>query len=694
LDPNHQEAQGLKYDVRLTQDNDLAHNGGDVRRIYLLGKTGDSAGATAGDDGRSGQTVVSNFNELLENSGDHFPERIRVSPKRDVALLSFTVGGNGGSSMDNTSSEGRPRLLSYTHQQIIAALSQAQSASLPHPSLRPGAVIACSAPFSSLDALLLGLHAPMLGGVSVLCCDSVAQQNDEQFAGASAALAEELREEQASIQGARAFVSLVAQHGVSAAVTIPTAFKRLSDELNHEPDSLATLAGSKLQSILTVGAPVAHGSMAAMCAIVAEERTKAAHTRPSSASEGKLGKGPAETRPFDVRQAYGMAEMCGVCFGPVAAVDIDATAAKALAAAAAGGVVLKRGSGGVADCGKLLAGCSCKIVATSNGELLGPNKAGELYVKGPQLMPMPVSTDATREMARVLAGGQEGGDDTIVTHVVDGLWLRTGDIGYMDPEGCIFVVGRRDELITTTDGQVSAAELEAQLMAHPSVANAAVLGQPLNYLASDGAEGPASSVCAPVALVVLKSSVASGAGGGVQGSLGGAGLTRAGEIEAVQKLFQHSQEYARRTRKPAKFLRDIKVVSASQLPRSHTGRLLRDVVRLTAKNMNVGRLLEAPLEDGSDPALRTLQVQASGVQASGNSGGKSSSSSVRGSGSSGRAGKAGKAGGSPTKSRGGGGSKSVAMKSRAKGGATTKNTRTMSFMAPTASHSSKTRKIR
>jgi o-succinylbenzoate---CoA ligase len=57
-------------------------------------------------------------------------------------------------------------------------------------------------------------------------------------------------------------------------------------------------------------------------------------------------------------------------------------------------------------------------------------------------------------------------------------WLRTGDLGHIDDEGFLYVTGRRGEIIVTGGENVMPAEVEAVLVAHPAVADAAVLGRP------------------------------------------------------------------------------------------------------------------------------------------------------------------------------------------------------------------------
>jgi 4-coumarate--CoA ligase len=58
----------------------------------------------------------------------------------------------------------------------------------------------------------------------------------------------------------------------------------------------------------------------------------------------------------------------------------------------------------------------------------------------------------------------------------DGRWMRTGDIAYVDDKGRFFIVDRMKELIKVKGNQVAPAELEALLLEHPQIADAAVVG--------------------------------------------------------------------------------------------------------------------------------------------------------------------------------------------------------------------------
>jgi len=57
-------------------------------------------------------------------------------------------------------------------------------------------------------------------------------------------------------------------------------------------------------------------------------------------------------------------------------------------------------------------------------------------------------------------------------------FLRTGDIGYLDEDGYLFIVDRKKDIIIRGGENISAAEVEAALYAHPDVAEAAVFGAP------------------------------------------------------------------------------------------------------------------------------------------------------------------------------------------------------------------------
>jgi acyl-CoA synthetase (AMP-forming)/AMP-acid ligase II len=111
--------------------------------------------------------------------------------------------------------------------------------------------------------------------------------------------------------------------------------------------------------------------------------------------------------------------------------------------------------------GLLVGGTECQIVDPESGAVLGPGQAGELWVRGPQVM----QGYLNRPEATAQVLDPEG-------------WFHTGDIAYVDAEGHAFIVDRLKELIKVKGMQVAPAELEGLLLAHPHVADAAVIPVP------------------------------------------------------------------------------------------------------------------------------------------------------------------------------------------------------------------------
>ena len=67
----------------------------------------------------------------------------------------------------------------------------------------------------------------------------------------------------------------------------------------------------------------------------------------------------------------------------------------------------------------------------------------------------------------------------------DGGWLHTGDLGYLDAEGYLYIVGRKKEMVVRGGMNVYADDVEAVLQAHPDVVEAAVIGIPHEVLGED-----------------------------------------------------------------------------------------------------------------------------------------------------------------------------------------------------------------
>ncbi len=111
--------------------------------------------------------------------------------------------------------------------------------------------------------------------------------------------------------------------------------------------------------------------------------------------------------------------------------------------------------------GPLLPNTEARIVNLATGDDLGPGEQGEVWIRGPQVM----------------KGYHNNPEATARTIDRDG-WLHTGDVAVADADGYFWILDRIKELIKYKGMQVAPAELEAVLVSHPAVADAAVIGRP------------------------------------------------------------------------------------------------------------------------------------------------------------------------------------------------------------------------
>jgi acyl-CoA synthetase (AMP-forming)/AMP-acid ligase II len=161
-----------------------------------------------------------------------------------------------------------------------------------------------------------------------------------------------------------------------------------------------------------------------------------------------------------------------------------------------------------------------KVVDVVTREELGPRQEGEICIRGPQVM----------------KGYLNRPDATAAMLDADG-WLHTGDIGYADEDGCFFIVDRLKELIKYKGMQIAPAELEAALLSHPAVADAAVIPIPNEECGE-----------VPKAFVVLK-----------------------GDATPDEIMSYVAEQVA-----PYKKLRALEVID--QIPKSLSGKILRRVL--------------------------------------------------------------------------------------------------------------------
>ncbi|XP_004499325.1 probable CoA ligase CCL5 [Cicer arietinum] len=111
--------------------------------------------------------------------------------------------------------------------------------------------------------------------------------------------------------------------------------------------------------------------------------------------------------------------------------------------------------------GLLSSSTEAMIVDTETAKPLPVNRTGELWLRGPTIMKGYFSNE----------------EATTSTLTSDG-WLKTGDVCYIDSDGFVFIVDRLKELIKYKGYQVPPAELEALLLTHPAILDAAVIPYP------------------------------------------------------------------------------------------------------------------------------------------------------------------------------------------------------------------------
>ncbi|HSF15751.1 MAG TPA: 4-coumarate--CoA ligase family protein [Vicinamibacteria bacterium] len=166
-------------------------------------------------------------------------------------------------------------------------------------------------------------------------------------------------------------------------------------------------------------------------------------------------------------------------------------------------------------------GTECRIVSPESGLDVGPGENGEIWIRGPQVMKGYLNNvQATRA-----AIDEEG-------------WFHSGDVGYADEDGYFFIVDRMKELIKYKGFQVAPAELEAVLLSHPAVADAAVVPKP---------DEEAGEI--PKAFLVLR--------------------------EEVPK--QAILDFVAERVAPYKKIREIEIIDA--IPKSPSGKILRRLLR-------------------------------------------------------------------------------------------------------------------
>jgi acyl-CoA synthetase (AMP-forming)/AMP-acid ligase II len=150
------------------------------------------------------------------------------------------------------------------------------------------------------------------------------------------------------------------------------------------------------------------------------------------------------TLPNDVYSVYGMTEMSGVVCALGPAEHRDPGRPELLDSA-----------------GQLLPGVELGVVEPDTGRDVPVGADGEFWLRSAQCM----------------AGYWGNPEATAETITADG-WLRSGDVGYVDAEGYLYLRDRVKDMIISGGENVYAAEVERVLSEHPKVGEVAVIGVP------------------------------------------------------------------------------------------------------------------------------------------------------------------------------------------------------------------------
>ena len=164
--------------------------------------------------------------------------------------------------------------------------------------------------------------------------------------------------------------------------------------------------------------------------------------------DADLGQAVADRLGCRVVQGYGMSEL-----SPVSHITPFDTGAHDMKVNAP-----------LSSVGWTVSNAMSKIVDPETGDEIHPpaeglSATGELWFKGPNVMT-----------------GYLGNEAATKGTIDDDGWLHTGDLAQVDAHGCVYIVDRLKELIKYKGYQVPPAELEAVLLSHPDIADAAVVG--------------------------------------------------------------------------------------------------------------------------------------------------------------------------------------------------------------------------
>jgi len=113
------------------------------------------------------------------------------------------------------------------------------------------------------------------------------------------------------------------------------------------------------------------------------------------------------------------------------------------------------------SCGKPYPWIEIRCVDTETGEDVPQGEVGELWIRGRQIMK-----------------GYWNNEKATVESITPDGWFKSGDAGYYDPDGYLFLHDRVKDMIVSGGENIYPAEVENALMKHPGIADVAVIGVP------------------------------------------------------------------------------------------------------------------------------------------------------------------------------------------------------------------------
>jgi long-chain acyl-CoA synthetase len=113
------------------------------------------------------------------------------------------------------------------------------------------------------------------------------------------------------------------------------------------------------------------------------------------------------------------------------------------------------------SCGKPFTGIELRIVDSDTAKDVPVGEVGEIWIRSRQVMK-----------------GYWNMPEETAKSIVKGRWFRSGDAGYFDNDGYVYIFDRVKDMIVSGGENVYPAEVENALMAHPAIADVAVIGVP------------------------------------------------------------------------------------------------------------------------------------------------------------------------------------------------------------------------